>query len=143
MKSDNKNPLPGVEQLIHEALEWKSNQEFYKTELHFFEKLCFMFLTPLTKQEGLVHVNNLVMHIQGLIKTNEFLSTRIEKHLIHLEDALENKILNEHHVYTTEHSIINKEIKQLTSESNEIKSELYEITEKLLHHEKLKHLLTE
>ena len=121
---------------------WQSDLNFYADELHFLEELISKYFLLMTKKESLSAVQEIVVKINKLTKSNKDLSERIKHHLTNLGLLKEFTFSQNEANFRSGHEVLEDDIVAYIIDFRAVKKEVFTIAKEVLKSEKNKHLLT-
>ena len=120
---------------------WKSDMAFVADELHFLDDLISKYFIWLTAEENVSKVQELVAQVHKLKERRNELEANINRHLMHIEELMENAFSHDEHQFRDEHVKLEEEMTRLTNDFKNLKKQVFEVTENVIESEKLEHLL--
>lgn len=121
---------------------WKSDVEFYRDESHFLRTMIDKYFIWLIKDGNIARIQSLSNKLTQTILLKKEVYKKITKHLMHLEELIENPFSQHEQKVKNEHLIIEDEFAAFVKNFKLLKREIFAITEKVIEDEKVNHLLT-
>jgi len=107
---------------------WKSDLLFYKDDLKFLDHLIGKYFIWISKKED----NDAVQSIgKSIVRTNKVCSDllkRVEKHLTHLANLIEDPFKYDSHQFRTEHQQLEDDITDFVKTFRDNRNEVFEVT---------------
>jgi hypothetical protein len=122
---------------------WKSDLLFYKDDLLFLERLIDKHILWISKKEDYEAVRAIE---KSVAKTNNIctaLLKRVQKHLTHLADLMENPFVYDEQTFRNEHQQLEDDFTAFIKTYRVNKKEVFEITKHLIESDELIRLLTQ
>ncbi|MDX2173623.1 MAG: hypothetical protein SFY56_10900 [Bacteroidota bacterium] len=120
---------------------WLTDLEFFKDELNFLDILIGKYFLMMLKNESVDKIHNITSKISGLIKEQQVLTEKINKHLKDLSLLMENAFNTSEQWFRNDHVDLEERLTLFTDNFRNIKKEIFMITEYVIENQKLKHLL--
>ncbi len=130
------------EDLYARTEHWKSDVEFYRDESRFLRTLIDKYFIWLIEDGNILKVQSLSNELTQIIQLKKELYKNITKHLMHLEELIENPFSQNEQKVKNEHLIIEDEFAEFVKKFKLLKREIFAITEHVIEDEKVRHLLT-
>ncbi len=121
---------------------WKSDIDFYRDELRFLHTLIDKYFIWMIKEGNISKVQSLSNKLSKIIDQKKELFNTINKHLLHLEELIENSFSHDEKMFRDEHEILEDEFTEFVKNFKVLKKEIFAITEHVIEDEKLQYLLT-
>lgn len=119
---------------------WRSDMEFYQNELDFLSKLINRYFIWLTHDKHVDQVQGTAARLLDLSEQRKQLNDRMATHLQHLEN-LQNTSDAESTAFRDEHASLEDDFTDFVKSIRQLKTQVFAITENIIEHEKLEHLL--
>lgn len=119
---------------------WESDLDFYRHELDFLTKLINKYFMWLARDEHVSQVQATAARLLELQSSRHALASKMQHHLQHLE-GLQNKPAAEDVAFREEHASLEDEFSAFVKSFRELKKTVFKMTEDIVEHEKLEHLL--
>ena len=129
------------EELFVLAEHWKSDMEFCHDELTFLGSLVDKYHSSLINKEGIAQMKLISDKLSKAHGKQKEIVDKIDKHLIHLEDLMENPFSHDEQQFRDEHAFLEDHIADFIKEFRSIKNEIFTITKGVIRDEKFQHLL--
>ncbi len=120
---------------------WKSDLLFYKDDLKFLHHLIDKYFIWITKKDNLKDVQKVGTSILADTKKCELLLEKIDKHLSHLANLIDEPFKNNAGQFRDEHQELEDEIALFTKTVRKNRKQLFTVTEHVLDDEQLVHLM--
>jgi hypothetical protein len=120
---------------------WKSDLIFFEDELNFFRLLIDKHLSLLIDQKNIDQTRLMVSHVIGLENERTVLLKRVETHVGHIADLVENPFAQNAQEDRREHERLAPEFASFVKSFRKVKTEVFKITEKVIHSEKVKKII--
>ncbi len=120
---------------------WLTDLEFFKDELNFLDILVGKYFLLMLKKENVDKIHNITSNISGLIKEQQVLNEKINKHLKDLSLLMENAFNTSEQWFRNDHVDLEERLTEFTANFRSIKKEIFNITEHVIANQKLQHLL--
>ncbi|WP_372767671.1 hypothetical protein [Lutibacter sp.] len=107
---------------------WKSDLLFYKDDLKFLNHLIDKYFIWISKKEDSDAVRSIG---KSIVKTNKLCSDllkRVEKHLTHLTNLIEDPFKYDSHQFRTEHQQLEDDITNFVKTFRDNRKEVFEVT---------------
>lgn len=116
---------------------WKSDLLFYKDDLKFLNHLVDKYFIWLSKKENINQVREIEQSLVQTNKTCTNLMERVNMHLSHLANLIENPFKYDSNKFRTEHQILEDEITFFVKKFRENRKNVFEITKHVIETEEL------
>ena len=123
------------------AEHWRSDLEFFATELNFFRKLIDKYLLHLIDEDHIKSTRQLATDLTRFDKDKLKLDQDLTLHLSHLSSLIQNPIAHDSRSSVMQHDALEASILDLIKRFRSLKSEVFAVAEKAMESEKAKHLL--
>ncbi len=124
---------PGHDQLFQEAREWKSDLEFYRTELSFLGKLLDKTFLRITTHAEIVELEDLNKKVTGLLdKKLEPLFKKTVAHEEYLGTMEGEKFHKSEDAVWEEQGKVRNEIMMFVTDAKKLKSDIFKSVEKIM-----------
>jgi hypothetical protein len=120
---------------------WKNDFEFYRDDLRFLQNLIDKYFVWMTKKENLDEVREIEIDLLETTRNCDDLLVRINKHLTHLADLIDDPYKYDSHKFRTEHEKMEDDIVNFVKSFRQNRKDVFAITEYVLDSEKLTDLL--
>jgi hypothetical protein len=130
------------EDLYFSTEQWKSDIEFYRDETMFLRNLINKYFILLIEDGNIEKVQNISNKLSIAIKKKKNIYKLINKHLVHIEELIENAFSHDEKKFRDEHLNISDQISEFVKNFKMLKREIFILTEHVIENEKIKHLLT-
>jgi hypothetical protein len=107
---------------------WKSDLLFYKDDLKFLDHLIDKYFIWISKKEDSDAVRKIDNSILETAKKCNDLLKRVEKHLMHLANLIEDPFKYDSHQFRTEHQRLEDNITDFVKIFRENRKEVFEVT---------------
>lgn len=135
--------ISSLEELHLATKEWLSELNFMADEVKFLRDLIDHYFAKLISSERIEHTKEIVV---GIARFRDMQLGKVQEMLLqherNLANIADNDVPLEEEAYREEHERLWKEMSQLHKAYKAIKKDVFQFTEKAIHDEKLKHLLT-
>lgn len=121
---------------------WKSEIEFYRIESRFLRMLVDKYFIWLIKDGNIEKVQSLSNKLSKITKHKKELFEKMNLHLKHLEELIENPFSHDETEFRDEHSKLEDEFTEFVKNFKTVKQEIFVSAEHVIEDEKLHHLLT-
>lgn len=121
---------------------WKSDIEFYRDESRFLRTLVDKYFIWLIEDGNIQMVQLLSNKLSKIITQKKAIYDKLNKHLNHLEELIENPFSHDSTKFRNEHSKLEDEFTVFVKNFKVIKKEIFAMTKHVIEDEKLHHLLT-
>ena len=121
---------------------WKSDIEFYRDESRFLRTLIDKYFIWLIKDGNIAKVQSLSNELSKTVLLKKEVYNKITKHLMHIEELMENPFSHDENKVKDEHLIIEDEFAEFVKKFKLLKREIFATTEHVIEDEKGRHLLT-
>lgn len=116
---------------------WKSDLLFYRDDLKFLHHLIDRHILWLTRKENLEMVRDIQKKLALARNQCKDLLSRVDTHLEHLSDLMENPFTYDSHTFRTEHVKLEGDIADFLKNFRNVKKETFKISEYLIEHEEV------
>jgi len=123
------------------AEHWESDIRFFNDEINFLNKLIAKYITQLTDNDNMKNTRQIADELLKLGRQRAATEQRIEVHLMHLANLVQNPFSHEEQGCKDEHLEVGSEVATLTTDFRNVKKEVFKLTEYVMGIEKNKHLL--
>jgi hypothetical protein len=120
---------------------WKSDLLFYKDDLKFMHHLIDKYFIWITKKGNLKNVQKVGTAILDDSKDCDNLIKKVEEHLSHLANLIEEPFKNDSGIFRDEHQELEDDISIFTKAVRKNRKQLFEVTERVLDDEQLANLM--
>lgn len=120
---------------------WKSDLNFFEDELKFFHRLIDKYFMWLIEEKNIAVTRDVA---SGLVRLNDQmagLEKRIDEHLRHLTNLIENPFPHDAQAYRAEHASLENGIAGFAKDFRALKKEIFKVAEHAIASEKTRHLL--
>ena len=107
---------------------WKSDLLFYKDDLKFLDHLIDKYFIWISKKEDIDAVRSINNSILETAKKCSDLLKKVEKHLMHLANLIEDPFKYDAHQFRTEHQQLEDDITNFVKEFRRNRIEVFEVT---------------
>jgi hypothetical protein len=114
---------------------WKSDLEFYKSDLRFLHHLIDKYFVWFAHKEHLDEMRNLASRLSEVGKKCDGLLEKTSKHLNHLAELIDDPFKYDSHKFRSEHQELENEITSFVKKFREIKKETFAISEQVIEKE--------
>ena len=129
-------------QQLHTLSEhWQSELSFFNDEIRFLKDLINKYFVWLVSDEKIDTLRELSNGLIRAEKTHDQLSKRLQKHLVHLADLIENAFSHDEQVFREEHVRLEDHISEFAEDFKILKKDIFTSTSKAIETERLKRLL--
>jgi len=132
----------GWQELYVLTKHWRSDMEFYSDELRFMCNLVDKYFKWLIKDENIGLVQTLTTKLIETDSRQKEIIEKIDMHLSHLDELIENSFLRDSQQFRDEHAILEDRMTAFITAFRKTKKEVFAITEQVMKTGKLQHLLT-
>lgn len=122
---------------------WKSDLTFYQQDLKFLLKLLDKYFIWVTKKENLDAVKKIGEGILKDKKTGDQLLNRVDGHLTHIAQTIEDPFKHDTRLFREEHQELEDDIAKFYKTVRSNRKQVFAITEHIVDVENLEHLLEE
>jgi uncharacterized protein YukE len=122
--------------------QWKSDMEFYKDELHFFNDLIGKFFIKISGLEKKNKVEQMLHDLHELQKQSSELEQAIQNHMHHIGRIIENPFSQDGNRFRDEHEQLENNMNKFSIRFKELKTEVFGIAELAMENFNSKNLLT-
>ncbi|MFX0558604.1 hypothetical protein ACOCEA_17515 [Maribacter sp. CXY002] len=112
--------------------QWKSDLLFYKDDLTFLKHLIDNYFIWILKKENIDIVKELDLGLIEMEGQAEDLLVRINTHLHHIAELLDNPFAYDSHTFRTEHELLEDDISYFAMEFKRQRKEVLKITDYLI-----------
>lgn len=135
MKEYRNRPKDGY---IHEAdwqdlysltEHWKSDLEFYSQDLKFLHGLIDKFFMWISTKENIDMVQEIELGLLDMDKRSTALIQKVDKHLHHLSELIDNPFVYDSHKFRTEHEQLEDELETFVKDFRKNRKEVFKVTE--------------
>ncbi|MDE3740851.1 hypothetical protein [Maribacter polysaccharolyticus] len=120
---------------------WKSDLMFYKQDLDFLHGLLKKYFIWITKEENLDVVKEIGKGILNDKKTGDILLQRVEEHLTHIAQTIEDPFKYDTRLFRKEHQQLEDDIAAYYKTVRQNRKKVFAITSYIVDSESLQHLL--
>ena len=129
------------QQLYLLAENWKSELEFYNDDLKFLHHLIDKYFMWISKKENIDLVREIEVGLLEMDNQCGALLNRVNKHLHHLAELIDNPFAYDSHKFRTEHGQLEDELTKFVKDFRKNRKEVFAITEYVIDGEEIaKHL---
>lgn len=116
---------------------WKSDLEFYNTDLKFFHHLIDKYFMWISKKENIDMVREIEIGLLEMDNQSSMLLQQVNKHLHHLAELAANSFAYDSHKFRTEHEKLEDELSSFVKDFRKNRKEVFTITEHVMDEEEM------
>ena len=131
----------GWQELYVLTKHWHSDMKFYEEEINFLRDLVDRYFIWLIRDENIRQVQSTAARLLKAEGQHKEIVKKIDKHLIHLEELMENSFAHDEQKFRDEHAELEDEMTVFLKDFNMVKREVFAIIGHVMEAEKLQHLL--
>ena len=120
---------------------WKSDLLFYKDDLKFLDHLIDKYFIWISKKENIDLVRDIELNLLQIYKQGNSLLKRVNKHLHHLAELIDDPFKYDSHEFRKEHEQLENDIAAYVIAFRKNRKETFVITEYVVDTEKFVHIL--
>jgi len=120
---------------------WKSDLLFYKDDLTFLDHLIDKYFIWISKKENIDLVRDIELNLLQIYKQGNSLLKRVNKHLHHLAELIDDPFKYDSHEFRKEHEQLENDIAAYVIAFRKNRKETFVITEYVVDTEKFVHIL--
>lgn len=111
---------------------WKSDLLFYQDDLKFLSHLINKYFMWLSKAESIDIVVNIESGLIEMDKQVDRLVQRVNKHLAHLSELMDDPFKYDSHTFREEHQQLENDISKFVKDFRQNRKQVFQITEQLI-----------
>ncbi|MEP2237154.1 MAG: hypothetical protein ABJI22_02260 [Maribacter sp.] len=116
---------------------WKSDMAFYNEDLKFLHHLIDKYFMWISKKNNIDMVREIEVSLIDTDKKCDSLVKRIDTHLHHLAELIDNPFAYDSHTFRTEHEQLENEITDFVKQFRTNRKEVFAITEHVIDGEEM------
>ncbi|MEP2278610.1 hypothetical protein [Maribacter sp.] len=116
---------------------WKSDMAFYNEDLKFLHHLIDKYFMWISKKDNIDMVREIEVSLIDTDKKCDSLVKRIDTHLHHLAELIDNPFAYDSHTFRTEHEQLEDEIADFVKQFRTNRKEVFAITEHVIDGEEM------
>lgn len=116
---------------------WKSDLLFFKDDLRFLDHLISKYFIWLSKKDNIDQVKEIEKKLIETELSCSKLINRVQMHLKHLAELIENPFKYDSHKFRTEHQILEDDLTKFVKAFRKNRKEVFKITEHVINTEEL------
>lgn len=120
---------------------WKSDLLFYLDDLRFLQHLIDKYFIWITQKDNLREVQQMGRAIFDHTKECKLLLEKLDKHLSHLANVMDEPLKNGSDTFREEHQELEDRIAKFIKAVRENRKKLFSVTERVVDSEQLTHLM--
>lgn len=120
--------------------EWRKNLEFYAKDIDFLEHLMDTYFVKLLLRENLDELREIQQDFYSLNAECAILFQRIQLHLTHLKNLIEDPFKYDSYVFRSEHEHLEDEILRFEHQVKTLRRTVFDMVKDVLINEKPKYL---
>lgn len=120
---------------------WKSDIQFYKDDLRFLHHLIGKYFMWISEEENIDMVREIEVGLLEMDKKCCALEDRVNKHLHHLSELIDNPFAYDSHLFRGEHERLENDLSLFVKDFRKNRKEVFKITEYVMDAERFKGLL--
>jgi len=114
---------------------WKSDLLFYKDDLTFLDHLIDKYFIWISKKENIDLVRDIELNLLQIYKQGNSLLKRVNKHLHHLAELIDDPFKYDSHQFRTEHEKLEDSIADFIKSFRKNRKDVFAITEYIIDNE--------
>ncbi len=116
---------------------WKSDLQFYNDDLKFLHHLIDKYLMWISKKENLDMVREIEVGLLEMDNRCRALMNRVNKHLHHLGELIDNPFKYDSHKFRAEHELLEDDLTTFVSAFRRQRKELFKITDYIIDNQEM------
>ncbi|WP_299107635.1 hypothetical protein [uncultured Winogradskyella sp.] len=116
---------------------WKSDLLFYNDDLRFLHHLIDKYFLWISKKENIDMVEEIEVNLLKIDKQCALLSERVNTHLHHLKELIDNPFVFVSEKFRDEHELLEDDLAQFLKDFRDNRKEIFKITEYIVKREEL------
>lgn len=116
---------------------WKSDLEFYNDDIKFLRHLIDKYFMWISKKENIDMVREIEVGLLDMDNESSTLIHKVNKHLHHLSELIDNPFTYDSHKFRTEHEKLEDDLAKFGKDFRKNRKEVFTITEHIIDVEEL------